>query len=242
MPERLASPHLVLHTIKTAEGLLSLSSKICCMQVKIRLAAAKVKLQQLQSALAAEKSSPGSSNHTNAWQAPGWFLTSTGTQPGAVAHNDIKAQGLHDSSMPGFSILAREPGHSYSHLTSQQLDCRLQDDSKVDGKQMQAANPFLAEEAATGKDLKGPGGGTRRDSTMGAMQDQLADSNAVAEQDGLCEICMESPVETVFQPCLHTIACAKCADKIMAKQNECPMCRTLLQAVLPSPASSQKVL
>lgn len=106
-------------------------SQVCCMQVRLRLAAAKVKLQQLQSALAAEKSNFGSSNHTNAWHAPGWFLTSQqGTQPRAVAHNDIKAQGVYDSSMPGCSILAREPGHSYSHLTSQQLDCRLQDYSE----------------------------------------------------------------------------------------------------------------
>lgn len=50
--------------------------------------------------------------------------------------------------------------------------------------------------------------------------------------DGLCAICLESPTEIVFQPCLHAAACIACARKIMAKAQECPICRSPLQSAL----------
>ena len=50
--------------------------------------------------------------------------------------------------------------------------------------------------------------------------------------DGLCAICLESPTEIVFQPCLHAAACVACARKIMAKAQECPICRSPLQSAV----------
>ena len=57
------------------------------------------------------------------------------------------------------------------------------------------------------------------------------------EHDGHSVICMEAPVEVEFQPCSHTVACVRCAQKITARANECPMCRAGLQSNLLLPCT-----
>ena len=50
--------------------------------------------------------------------------------------------------------------------------------------------------------------------------------------DDSCVVCMEAPAQMSFQPCGHAIACKSCAEKICAKTNECPLCRSCLQGVM----------
>ena len=47
------------------------------------------------------------------------------------------------------------------------------------------------------------------------------------EEEGLdlCAICMECVPDTVFVPCGHAVSCSACADKVLRRTAECPMCR-----------------
>ena len=215
--------------------------------MRLRLAAAKLKLQQLQPSSAATKLGTTISDFTNARghkQAPSRCLQhNQETQSSAIAHNGMPHWGAHHDSLPDSSISAVETSQNESgKATSQHHRREVQgDSSNMDGKRIHAAKPFSAQVAIS----RGRRGSTifrGAESSAETMQDHPAISHAGTEQDGFCEICMESPVQTLFQPCLHTIACFKCAEKIMARQNECPMCCALLQAVLLVPPPSQKRL
>lgn len=48
------------------------------------------------------------------------------------------------------------------------------------------------------------------------------------ELQELCAICMEDPIQVLFEPCYHAIACATCAAKVATKTKECPVCRSPL--------------
>lgn len=211
------------------------------MQAKLRLAAAKVKLQQMQPSSAATQSGTSSSHDINA-RGHSHLNTKQGTHSRAVAHNSNPHRGLYESSPLDWDMSAREHNQndSANQLTRQRRSRESREDSsKVDSNQMQAAGASLVRENTIGCSRESAGlPGT--DSSAMPPQDRLADSNGDAEQDEFCEICMESPLQTVFQPCLHSIACFQCAQKIMKRQNECPMCRTPLQAVLLKPPSSQR--
>ena len=50
------------------------------------------------------------------------------------------------------------------------------------------------------------------------------------ELQKLCAICMEHPIQVLFEPCHHAIACATCAAKVATKTKECPVCRSPLVA------------
>lgn len=39
-----------------------------------------------------------------------------------------------------------------------------------------------------------------------------------------CKVCMDAPVEVVFLPCGHALACQRCAAT-----NECPVCRCRIE-------------
>ncbi len=51
------------------------------------------------------------------------------------------------------------------------------------------------------------------------------------EYDGVCVVCMEVAPAVMFWPCLHAVACNACASKIVARSNECPMCRSQVKSV-----------
>lgn len=43
----------------------------------------------------------------------------------------------------------------------------------------------------------------------------------------LCKVCLEKEYDTVFSPCGHVVACAKCASSLL----ECPSCRVEFEHV-----------
>ncbi|CAK81178.1 unnamed protein product (macronuclear) [Paramecium tetraurelia] len=50
----------------------------------------------------------------------------------------------------------------------------------------------------------------------------------VAEDSDLCIACMESVRNVLILPCFHLICCQECLQKIKQTNNECPLCRTLI--------------
>ena len=50
------------------------------------------------------------------------------------------------------------------------------------------------------------------------------------DSGSLCIVSMEYESSESFMPCRHKVACDHCAAKIITKTNECPMCRSPLQA------------
>ncbi|KAF7657112.1 hypothetical protein LDENG_00031920 [Lucifuga dentata] len=48
-----------------------------------------------------------------------------------------------------------------------------------------------------------------------------AGGSAVAAEENLCKICMDSPIDCVLLECGHMITCTKCGKRM----NECPICR-----------------
>lgn len=216
----------------------------CCVQIRLRLAAAKAKLQHLQPSAATTELGPSSLHFTNAQgqrQAPSRRLSNNqAIQSSANALNGIPHQAVYHENLPDPSISAMGSSQNNSgKATSQQRRRKVQEDSSMmDGKH--AAKPHFAQTARFGRGRRGSKDFRGAECSAAILQDQSAQSHAGTEQDGLCEICMESPVGIVFQPCLHTVACAKCAEKIMARQNECPMCRAPLQAVMLLPKSPQR--
>lgn len=46
----------------------------------------------------------------------------------------------------------------------------------------------------------------------------------------LCKVCMDAPVQTVFVPCGHMLACAPCGGQL--KRKECPICRKKIKSVV----------
>lgn len=47
----------------------------------------------------------------------------------------------------------------------------------------------------------------------------------------LCKICWDDPIDTVFRPCNHSAACARCAQELQDRQEVCPMCRREIERV-----------
>ena len=71
-----------------------------------------------------------------------------------------------------------------------------------------------------------------------AVHAGMAGQNPDDDYDGVCVICLEAAPAVIFQPCLHAVACAACASKVAARNNECPMCRCPVHAALPLTSSS----
>ena len=50
---------------------------------------------------------------------------------------------------------------------------------------------------------------------------------------GECKICMDAPVQTVFIPCGHMVACLLCSNSFKKKGKKlCPICRTSIKDVV----------
>jgi hypothetical protein len=57
--------------------------------------------------------------------------------------------------------------------------------------------------------------------------------NAEAEnlpEDELCAVCLNSAMETKFDPCGHVACCQPCSEEIILRQMQCPFCRKDIQA------------
>lgn len=50
----------------------------------------------------------------------------------------------------------------------------------------------------------------------------------VAEQDFLCKICMDSPIDCVLLECGHMLTCVRCGRQL----SECPICRQYVSRVV----------
>uniref|UniRef100_A0A3P9JAH3 RING-type E3 ubiquitin transferase n=1 Tax=Oryzias latipes TaxID=8090 RepID=A0A3P9JAH3_ORYLA len=53
------------------------------------------------------------------------------------------------------------------------------------------------------------------------QQNLLGEYGAGAEEEGLCRICMDSPIDCVLLECGHMTTCTKCGKRM----SECPICR-----------------
>jgi Zinc finger, C3HC4 type (RING finger) len=51
-------------------------------------------------------------------------------------------------------------------------------------------------------------------------------------QNGLCIVCLDSPVEAACIPCGHMAGCLACFKKIEAKSKKCPVCRAKVDQVV----------
>ena len=49
-----------------------------------------------------------------------------------------------------------------------------------------------------------------------------------AENEFLCKICMDEPVDCVLLECGHMLTCVKCGRQL----NECPICRQYVTRVV----------
>ena len=136
-----------------------------------------------------------------------------------------------DSSPPGPSSQQAVPGGSSKHNTQHFLNgCHVDQD---------AENPFSPLPMRPVLPLNCPSAPGRHHGDALSIQ-AAADADAGAtryhaddDYDRLCVICLEAAPAVMFQPCLHAVACAACASKVAARNNECPMCRCHVQAALP---------
>ncbi len=54
------------------------------------------------------------------------------------------------------------------------------------------------------------------------------------EEQNMCSICFENPIETMVLPCMHGMACRACSDKLKGTENEdkCIYCRQKIEEIL----------
>lgn len=64
-----------------------------------------------------------------------------------------------------------------------------------------------------------------RDSKV--SDNSIASIEDKAEPGMQCVICLDQPIDTLFEPCNHICACGPCAAQITTN---CPMCRALITA------------
>ena len=50
------------------------------------------------------------------------------------------------------------------------------------------------------------------------------------DDEWMCVVCMELPIQMTLMPCRHSITCSPCTDKILGKSHECPFCRCQIHA------------
>lgn len=212
---------------------------VCCAQAKARLAAAKAKLQQLQGSVA----NPPFGPHNTA---------STSLQH--QSSTSRRRQGIDSRQDPGCSSSTSLGSHVKSAIPRVTIPRASQTSLKTSGDDapsqlMKRSHPPSAQQPHMNRhgrldwDPDGPqakhpylstsqgqgAAGGIAAMAKAATTVQLSMPAADTDQEGLCIICMELPVEIAFKPCMHAVACVRCARQIMGRQHECPMCRTPLQ-------------
>lgn len=60
-----------------------------------------------------------------------------------------------------------------------------------------------------------------------ALGDMLND-----DTDYECIVCLDAPPQVIFVPCGHMKTCAACAEKLMKRHSECPLCRTHIMKLI----------
>lgn len=55
------------------------------------------------------------------------------------------------------------------------------------------------------------------------------DIKVYGDDESECVVCFENDKTIVFAPCGHYCTCKSCSDAIVNKNNECPMCRTIIK-------------
>lgn len=207
-------------------------------QTRARLAAAEAKLQQLQGSSA--NPSPGPQNIVP-------------MSPQQQPSTSRRLQGNKSVKSPGCDSLTSSASRAASqrvpipHSSQTRSKISLHDDPS---HLMNQSHPTRAQQPHLNRHVKWDAGwiSHRRPPSSSTSQEWgIADGSATMvqeetavqppmlasdlEQEGLCIICMELPVETAFQPCMHAVSCVRCAQQIMRKQNECPICRAPLQSM-----------
>lgn len=232
------------------------------MQAKLKLAAAKTRLQQLQS-----PSAPRQLSNSGAIQVPSPLQQQHPKPKQPISRADIvphqarhtvpqgPEQEANDMCLPkpsslpvaGTSSVAisdtpsarsnSRQGRGMAHNRSAPCKDKAAFRAKYPARESTSRHclPSHQQNSCAGQSLQGEPASARPLATDRSY-------HAGAEDDGLCNICMEAPVEITFQPCLHAVSCVRCAQKIMGRQNECPVCRAPLQAVVLLPPSASGLI
>jgi len=59
----------------------------------------------------------------------------------------------------------------------------------------------------------------------------LKESELNNDEDNCCVICYCSPKNTIIGPCMHMCLCDGCANDMLAKSHQCPICRGPLKKI-----------
>lgn len=68
----------------------------------------------------------------------------------------------------------------------------------------------------------------KKNATSVSKNDDEDTSTSPLDDEKLCKICFSSEFNTVFAPCGHIVACAKCAASIM----KCPLCQEIFHHII----------
>ena len=95
------------------------------------------------------------------------------------------------------------------------LDKQQSDREKRLVTKLMASREQLAEHAAQATNLR---------ARIAALEASAAKATADWDDQHRCVVCMDEIRTHAFSPCCHLCTCAGCADNIMAKNKECPIC------------------
>ena len=57
----------------------------------------------------------------------------------------------------------------------------------------------------------------------------ISSSAQTSDDANTCVICMDAPIDTLFEPCMHSKCCQSCGNGLQPRL--CPICRTPIQQV-----------
>ena len=207
-------------------------------QVKSGLQAARVKLRQQQAVL----SSPNEHSDLRAIPAQntGSFIMSRGPAPQGQFHR--KQDSNASLGMPAPVTSALQIQQDTNHMQPNVEPVSRRDPAAGvaagdhEGRHHVCATSTITCDLTSGKQMEHQARTSHKhmvDSEVASFQlRHLAVPADALDPDECCVVCMEAPVQTVFQPCGHAVTCKSCADKICNKGRECPMCRSFLQGIV----------
>ena len=65
---------------------------------------------------------------------------------------------------------------------------------------------------------------TERDSRIATLEASAVKATTDWDDQHRCVVCLDEVRTHAFSPCCHLCTCLGCADDIMAKNQECPIC------------------
>ena len=172
--------------------------------------------------------------------APAPLMSFTSVAPPLASSNPNNTISLTSSAPTSPSLPASRPSSSSTSVASvASVSASLSLSPQVGKAQATNTAPSTLTTASTGAGGGGGGGDEELIGQLVALEKRVVELEAAVaardkkistmEEEQLCTVCMERPIDTIILECAHTVLCGKCGTNPL---KTCPVCNKLITRII----------